>query len=136
MVSERALRRLNKKKPFLHTRSDSDQVKEGPTTPPPYNFALMAYTSSSSSRLDSEELKIIQLGSTPITRLYIKEIVSRHGVPISIILDRNSHFTSRFWQSLQDAFGTQLDMSTAYHPENRGQSERTHSNTRDMLAAL
>ncbi|GJX12377.1 reverse transcriptase domain-containing protein [Tanacetum coccineum] len=57
-----------------------------------------------------------------LTRLYIKEIVSRHGVPISIISDRDSHFTSRFWQSLQSALGTQLDMSTAYHPETDGQS--------------
>ncbi|GKC85620.1 putative reverse transcriptase domain-containing protein [Tanacetum coccineum] len=46
-----------------------------------------------------------------LTRLYIKEIVSRHGVPISIISDRDSHFTSRFWQSLQSALGTQLDMN-------------------------
>nr|GEU86252.1 reverse transcriptase domain-containing protein [Tanacetum cinerariifolium] len=57
-----------------------------------------------------------------LTRLYIKEIVSRHGVPISIILDRDSHFTSRFWQLMQDALGTQLDMSTAYHLETDGQS--------------
>ncbi|GKF67431.1 putative reverse transcriptase domain-containing protein [Tanacetum coccineum] len=56
-----------------------------------------------------------------LTRLYIKEIVSRHRVPISIISDRDSHFTSRFWQSLQSALGTQLDMSTAYHPETDGQ---------------
>ncbi|GKE40346.1 putative reverse transcriptase domain-containing protein [Tanacetum coccineum] len=46
-----------------------------------------------------------------LTRLYIKEIVSRHGVPISIISDHDSHFTSRFWQSLQSALGTQLDMN-------------------------
>ncbi|GKB34306.1 putative reverse transcriptase domain-containing protein [Tanacetum coccineum] len=46
-----------------------------------------------------------------LTRLYIKEIVSRHEVPISIISDRDSHFTSRFWQSLQNALGTQLDMN-------------------------
>ncbi|GKB72840.1 putative reverse transcriptase domain-containing protein [Tanacetum coccineum] len=39
-----------------------------------------------------------------LTRLYIKEIVSRHGVPISIISDCDSHFTSRFWQSMQSAF--------------------------------
>nr|GEY67999.1 putative reverse transcriptase domain-containing protein [Tanacetum cinerariifolium] len=56
-----------------------------------------------------------------LTRLYIKEIISRHGVPISIISDRDSHFTSGFWQSLQKALGTQLDMSTAYHPETDGQ---------------
>ncbi|GJR99988.1 putative reverse transcriptase domain-containing protein [Tanacetum coccineum] len=70
-----------------------------------------------------------------LTRLYIKEIVSRHGVPISIISDRDSHFTSRFWQSLQNALGTQLDMSTAYHPETSGQSERTIQTLKDMLRA-
>ncbi|GJU06930.1 putative reverse transcriptase domain-containing protein [Tanacetum coccineum] len=70
-----------------------------------------------------------------LTRLYIKEIVSRHGVPISIISDRDSHFTSRFWQSLQNALGTQLDMSTAYHPETDGQSERTIQTLEDMLRA-
>ncbi|GJV50341.1 putative reverse transcriptase domain-containing protein [Tanacetum coccineum] len=70
-----------------------------------------------------------------LTRLYIKEIVSRHGMPISIILDQDSHFTSRFWQSLQNALGTQLDMSTSYHPETNGQSERTIQTLEDMLRA-
>ncbi|GJX03360.1 putative reverse transcriptase domain-containing protein [Tanacetum coccineum] len=70
-----------------------------------------------------------------LTRLYIKEIVSWHGVPISIISDRDSHFTSRFWQSLQSALGTQLDMSTTYHPETDGQSERTIQTLEDMLQA-
>ncbi|GKC73614.1 reverse transcriptase domain-containing protein [Tanacetum coccineum] len=70
-----------------------------------------------------------------LTRLYIKEIVSRHGVPISIISDRDSHFTSRFWKSLQNALGTQLDMSTAYHPKTDGQSERTIQTLEEMLLA-
>ncbi|GKA12939.1 putative reverse transcriptase domain-containing protein [Tanacetum coccineum] len=52
-----------------------------------------------------------------LARLYLNEIVARHGVPISIISDRDSHFTSRFWQSMQEALGTRLDMSTAYHPQ-------------------
>ncbi|GJY36650.1 putative reverse transcriptase domain-containing protein [Tanacetum coccineum] len=64
-----------------------------------------------------------------LTRLYINEIVSHHGVPISIISDRDSHFTSRFWQPLQSALGTQLDMSTTYHPETDGQSERRHASS-------
>ncbi|GJW71913.1 reverse transcriptase domain-containing protein [Tanacetum coccineum] len=68
-----------------------------------------------------------------LTRLYIKEIFSRHGVPISIVSDRDSHFTSRFWQSLQNALGTQLDISTAYHPKTDGQSERTIQTLKDML---
>ncbi|GKB67575.1 reverse transcriptase domain-containing protein [Tanacetum coccineum] len=65
-----------------------------------------------------------------LTRLYIKEIVSRHGVPISIISDRDSHFTSRFWQSLQNALGTQLDMSTIYHPETARDRQRSYANVR------
>ncbi|GKB45556.1 putative reverse transcriptase domain-containing protein, partial [Tanacetum coccineum] len=70
-----------------------------------------------------------------LTRLYIKEIVSQHGVPISIISDHDSYFTSRFWKSLQSALGTQLDMSMAYHPETDGQSERTIQTLEDMLRA-
>ncbi|GKD15778.1 putative reverse transcriptase domain-containing protein [Tanacetum coccineum] len=58
-----------------------------------------------------------------------------HEVPISIISDRDSHFTSRFWQSLQSALGTQLDMSTSYHPKTDGQSERTIRTLKDMLRA-
>ncbi|GJW05164.1 reverse transcriptase domain-containing protein [Tanacetum coccineum] len=70
-----------------------------------------------------------------LTRLYIKEIVSRHGVPISIISNHDSHFTSRFWYSMQNALGTQLDMSTAYHPDTDGQGERTIQTLEDMLRA-
>ncbi|GKC70783.1 putative reverse transcriptase domain-containing protein [Tanacetum coccineum] len=70
-----------------------------------------------------------------LTRLYIKEIVSRHSVPISIISDRDSQFISRFWQSLQSALGTQLDMSMTYHPETDGQSERTIQTLEYMLRA-
>ncbi|GKF47708.1 putative reverse transcriptase domain-containing protein, partial [Tanacetum coccineum] len=56
-------------------------------------------------------------------------------VPFSIISDRDSHFTSRFWQSLQNDLGTQLDMSTAYHPKTDVQSERTIQTLEDMLRA-
>ncbi|GJU23877.1 reverse transcriptase domain-containing protein [Tanacetum coccineum] len=54
--------------------------------------------------------------------LYINEIVARHGVPLSIISNRDSRFTSQFWQSLHKALGTRLDMSTAYHPQIDGQT--------------
>nr|GEY36115.1 putative reverse transcriptase domain-containing protein [Tanacetum cinerariifolium] len=60
-----------------------------------------------------------------LAELYLKEIVCRHGVPMSVISSRDSLFTSRFWVSLQKALGTQLDLSTAYHPKTDGQSERT-----------
>ncbi|KAI3743100.1 hypothetical protein L1987_60803 [Smallanthus sonchifolius] len=70
-----------------------------------------------------------------LTRTYLKEIVSRHGVPISIISDRDARFTSRFWQSLHKALGTRLDMSTSYHPQTDGQTERTIQTLEDMLRA-
>ncbi|GJX18144.1 putative reverse transcriptase domain-containing protein [Tanacetum coccineum] len=70
-----------------------------------------------------------------LTRLYMKEIVARHGIPVSIIFDRDSHFTSRVWQSLHKALGTQLNLSTAYHPQTDGQSEWTIQTLEDMLRA-
>ncbi|GJT59003.1 putative reverse transcriptase domain-containing protein [Tanacetum coccineum] len=70
-----------------------------------------------------------------MTRLYMKEIVARHGIPVSIISDRESYFTSRVWQSLHKALGTQLDLSTAYHPQTDGQSKRTIQTLEDMLRA-
>nr|GEZ68003.1 putative reverse transcriptase domain-containing protein [Tanacetum cinerariifolium] len=70
-----------------------------------------------------------------LAQLYLKEIVCRHGVPVSIILDRDSLFTSRFWETLQKALGTQLNLSTAYHLETDGQSERTIQTLDDMLRA-
>ncbi|GJX92259.1 reverse transcriptase domain-containing protein, partial [Tanacetum coccineum] len=70
-----------------------------------------------------------------LARLYIDEIVARHGVPVSIISDRDGRFTSHFWQSVQKALGTRLDLSTAYHPQTDGQSECTIQTLEDMLRA-
>ena len=68
-----------------------------------------------------------------LTRLYVKEIVRLHGVPKSIVSDRDPRFTSHFWKSLQAALGTKLKFSTAYHPQTDGQSERTIQTLEDML---
>nr|GEV52030.1 putative reverse transcriptase domain-containing protein [Tanacetum cinerariifolium] len=70
-----------------------------------------------------------------LARIYINEIVARYRVLVSLISDRDSQFTSRFWQTLQKALGTRLDMSTAYHPQTDGQSERTIQTLEDMLRA-
>nr|GFC38498.1 reverse transcriptase domain-containing protein [Tanacetum cinerariifolium] len=70
-----------------------------------------------------------------LARIYLNEVVTRHGIPISIISDRDPRFASNFWRSLQNALGTRLDMSTAYHPETDGQSERTIQTLEDMLRA-
>ncbi|GKA94351.1 putative reverse transcriptase domain-containing protein, partial [Tanacetum coccineum] len=70
-----------------------------------------------------------------LARMYLKEVVTRHGIPVLIICDRDGRFTSNFWRSLQKALGTSLDMSNAYHPETDGQSERTIQTLEDMLRA-
>ncbi|GJY86774.1 putative reverse transcriptase domain-containing protein [Tanacetum coccineum] len=70
-----------------------------------------------------------------LMKLYMKEVVTRHGVPVSIISDRDGRFTSLFWQALHKALGTRLDMSTAYHPETDGQSERTIQTLEDIIKA-
>ncbi|GKF44310.1 putative reverse transcriptase domain-containing protein [Tanacetum coccineum] len=70
-----------------------------------------------------------------LVRLYLKEVVTRHGIPVSIICDRDLRFASNFWRSLQKDLGTSLDMSTAYHPQTDRQSERTIQTLEDMLRA-
>ena len=67
--------------------------------------------------------------------LYIQEIVWLHGVPVSIMSDIDPRFTAQFWRSFQKAMGTQLMMSTAFHPQTDGQSERTKQVLEDMLRA-
>nr|GEZ68656.1 putative reverse transcriptase domain-containing protein [Tanacetum cinerariifolium] len=70
-----------------------------------------------------------------LSRLYIDEIVARNGVQVLIISDRDGRFKLRFWQTLQKALGTRLDMSTTYHPQTHGQNEHTIQTLEDMLRA-
>ena len=66
-------------------------------------------------------------------RLYIRDIVRLHGVPVSIPSNRDPRFTTHFWKSFQKAMGTQLTISTTFHPQTDGQSERTIQILEDML---
>ncbi|KAL0409540.1 UNVERIFIED_CONTAM: Transposon Ty3-G Gag-Pol polyprotein [Sesamum radiatum] len=70
-----------------------------------------------------------------LAELYVAEIVRLHGVPVSIVSDRDPRFTSRFWGSLQKALGTKLHFSTVFHPQTDGQSERTIQTLEDMMRA-
>ena len=68
-----------------------------------------------------------------LARLYVDEIVRLHGIPVSIISDRDPRFTSRFWKKFQEALGTHLNFSTAFHPQTDGQSERLIQVLEDMM---
>ncbi|GKD54107.1 putative reverse transcriptase domain-containing protein [Tanacetum coccineum] len=70
-----------------------------------------------------------------LVRLYLKEVVTRHGIPVPIICDCDPRFASNFWRAYQKAMGTRLDMSTAYHPQTDRQGERTIKTVKDMLRA-
>ena len=68
-----------------------------------------------------------------LAELFMNHIVSLHGVPVSIISDRDPRFTSRFWKRLMKELGVKLNLSTAFHPQTNGQSERTIQTLEDML---
>ena len=72
---------------------------------------------------------------TRFAQLYINEVVSRHGIPLSTFSDRDARFVSNFWNSLQRQLGTRIHLSTAYHPQTDGQSERTIQTLKYMLRA-
>ncbi|CAH1446825.1 unnamed protein product [Lactuca virosa] len=70
-----------------------------------------------------------------LAEIYVREVVARNGVPMSIVSDRNVRFTSRFWKKFHEELGTRLHFSTTYHPQTDGQSERTIQTLEDMLRA-
>lgn len=70
-----------------------------------------------------------------LASIYVKEVVRLHGIPKSIVSDRDPLFTSRFWQSLQMTLGTELNLSTAYHPQSDGQMEHVNRVLEDLLRA-
>ncbi|GJW21397.1 putative reverse transcriptase domain-containing protein [Tanacetum coccineum] len=116
-----------------YERITMDFVSRLPRTPSGYDtiWVIVDRLTKSAHFLPMKKIDIME----KLTQLYLKEIVYRHGVPILIISDRDSHFTSRFCKSLQKALGTDLDMSTAYHPQTDGQSERTIQMLEGMLRA-
>ncbi|KAJ0835008.1 putative nucleotidyltransferase, Ribonuclease H [Helianthus annuus] len=68
-----------------------------------------------------------------LAQVYTDEIICRHGIPLDIISDCDGRFTSHLWQTFQSAMGSHLNLSTAFHPQTDGQTERTIETLEDML---
>nr|GEZ20603.1 putative reverse transcriptase domain-containing protein [Tanacetum cinerariifolium] len=111
-----------------------DFVTGLPRTPSGYDsiWVIMDRLTKSAHFLPKKKTDSIK----KLVELYLKEIVCKHDVPMLVISNRDSLFTSRFWVSLQKALGTQLDLSTAYHLEIDVQSERTIQTLEDILRAF
>lgn len=74
------------------------------------------------------------VSATDIAQLFVREIVRLHGVPVArIISDHDVKFTSKFWRAMFQSLGTLLNLSSAYHPETEGQTERVNQVIEDML---
>nr|GEZ42543.1 putative reverse transcriptase domain-containing protein [Tanacetum cinerariifolium] len=102
------------------------------------NIATYVSKCLTCARVKAEHQRPSRLENDPLdklARLYLNRIVARHEIPASIIFDRDGRFTLNFWRSFQKALGTDIGMSTAYHPEIDGQSERTIQTLEDMFRA-
>ncbi|KAJ9546504.1 hypothetical protein OSB04_019047 [Centaurea solstitialis] len=110
-----------------------DFVTKLPRTPKGYDtiWVIVDRLSKSAHFLPMKETYSMER----LARLYIADIVRLHGTPVSIVSDRDARFTSTFWQSFQREMGTRVNLSTAYHPQTDGQSERTIQTLEDMLRA-
>jgi transposase InsO family protein len=73
--------------------------------------------------------------SAKLAEFYMSRIVYLHGVPKKIVSDRDSQFTSKFWEKLHESMETRLNFSSAYHSQTDGQTERTNQSLEDMLRA-
>jgi hypothetical protein len=79
---------------------------------------------------------VTEANSAEVARLFLSHVVKLHGFPESIVSDHDPRFTSRFWRMLQEAAGTKLLMSTAFHPETDGATERANRTITQILRSL
>lgn len=71
-----------------------------------------------------------------LSQIFMREVCRLHGVPESILSDRDPRFTAHFWRALWDQLGTKLTMSTAFHPQTDGQTERANRTLEEMLRSF
>ncbi|GJY91242.1 putative nucleotidyltransferase, ribonuclease H [Tanacetum coccineum] len=96
-----------------------------------FSSSLKQYDAKEDGFVDDEQL--LRYSVSKVAEIFQQEIIRLHGTPASIVSDRDPRFASRFWKGLQNAWGTRLKFSTAFHPQTDGQTERTIQTLEDML---
>ena len=67
-----------------------------------------------------------EVDATEVAQLFVQHVAKHHGLPESIVSDRDSKFTSKFWQAVMKLWGVKTDMTTSFHPQGNAQTERTN----------
>ena len=110
-----------------------DLITQLPKTPRGYD-AIVTFTDRLSKRI-LVTATTTSVDAPGVARMFFDTVFRHHGLPITIISDRDPRFISNFWKSLFKLVGTRLGMSTSFHPQTDGQSERTNRTLEDMLRA-
>jgi transposase InsO family protein len=74
--------------------------------------------------------------ATDIAQLFLDNIYKLHGLPFSIMSDRDTIFTSKFWKGLMEKVGVKLNYSTIYHPQSDGETERVNQCIENHLICM
>ena len=98
-------------------------------------FTIMVVQDSTSRMIHLIPFRMTY-GAVETADLYFKEVFRLHGLPDRIVSDRDTRFTSSFWQQLWKRCGTKLAMSTSYHPQSNAANERTHKVIEELLRSL
>ncbi|GJP58297.1 hypothetical protein CLOP_g23003 [Closterium sp. NIES-67] len=102
---------------------------------PPAVMTQSLSSSTSSPKWDTSSRHTRQHDTEETAQLFVRYIISQHGIPTTLISDRDSKFTSKFWKELMSLLGTKLAMSSAYHPQTDGQTERLNQIVEQLLRA-
>ena len=108
-----------------------DLITDLPKTP--RGFTAILVVVDRLTKLAHFQPTVTTCSAPDLAQLFIDTVVRHHGIPQTLISDRDPRFTSRFWKAVFASLGTTLSFSTTYHPQTDGQTERTNRTLKQQL---